>query len=77
MSSPVGGVEGVADLTLPFESELERVRTTRRRRRVLAEGTSPSHGSEEGIRGLGLVMNLAAETGPVGARRTSILLLSA
>lgn len=73
-----GGVEGVADLTLPFESELERVRTTRLRRRVFAEGRSPSHGSEEGIiRGLGLVMNLTAETGRVGARRTSILVLFA
>lgn len=73
-----GGVEGAADLTLPFESELERVRTTRLRLRVFAEGTSPSHGSEEGgVRGLGLVMNLTADTGPVGARRTNILFLFA
>lgn len=68
----------MADLTLPFESGgLERVRTTRRRGRLFAEGTSPGHGSEERMRGFDFVMNLTAETGPVGARRTSILLLFA
>lgn len=75
MSSPVDGIceaeegEGL-DLTLP--SGLERARTIRRRR-VVAVGMSPGHESEEEEREeLCLVMNLTAETGPVGVRRTSI-----
>lgn len=59
-------------MVLTFPSELERVRTMRCRRRVLVVGMS--HGSEECVAVLGLVMNLTAETGPVGVRRTSISL---
>lgn len=62
------------DLTLP--SGLERARTTRcRLRGVFGAGTSHESG-EEKAEGLDLVINLTAETGPVGVRRTNILIVS-